>query len=115
MSENDHPQGTCGLFCPYCKAGVSRNLEAVRKYEQSFNNENELKETILNDERVPCQDCDGRGKIFGFVEGVPASICKKYTPCERCWPRNADGTKKFWNDGTAGTLLSSTILIKRSN
>lgn len=57
-------------------------------------------------ERVPCPDCGGVGKISGTVPGVPASVCTKLSPCERCWPRNPDGTKKFWNDGTAGTLLA---------
>ena len=29
MSVDDHPNGTCGMFCPYCKTGVPRNREAV--------------------------------------------------------------------------------------
>lgn len=33
MAETDHPNGTCGIFCPYCKEGVPRTLEAVRRYE----------------------------------------------------------------------------------
>ncbi len=44
MSENDHPRGTCGMFCPYCRVGVLRNLEAVRKYEQTFDDENDIRE-----------------------------------------------------------------------
>jgi C4-type Zn-finger protein len=57
-----------------------------------------------SNEKVPCPDCNGRGKIIGVVKGVPASVCTKYTVCERCWPRNAEGIKKFWDDGTAGTI-----------
>jgi C4-type Zn-finger protein len=68
-----------------------------------------MKKIFISDERVPCPDCDGRGKIVGVVEGVPASVCTKYTVCNRCWPRNADGTQKILNDGTAGTLLLSDI------
>ncbi len=42
MSEYDHPQGTCGLFCPYCRVGVPRDLKAVRKYEQTFDLEGDV-------------------------------------------------------------------------
>ncbi len=58
-------------------------------------------------ERIICPDCNGQGKIIGVVEGVPASVCTKYTVCNRCWPRDADGNKKFWNDGTAGTISTN--------
>lgn len=58
-------------------------------------------------ERITCPDCEGAGKTVGTVPGVPAAVCTTYSPCETCWPRNADGTRKFWDDGTAGTILAS--------
>ena len=56
--------------------------------------------------RRPCPDCGGFGKIVGTAPGVPAAVCTKLTPCERCWPRNSDGSLKAWDDGTAGTLVA---------
>ncbi len=59
----------------------------------------------MTKEKVPCPDCNGQGKIVGVVKGVPASVCTKYTVCDRCWPRNDDGTQKILNDGTAGSIF----------
>lgn len=54
--------------------------------------------------RVECPDCDGAGKVARRVPGVPLEVCTVLTPCGRCWPRNDDGSRKFWDDGTAGTI-----------
>lgn len=59
---------------------------------------------VDNRRRVRCPECGGAGKIAGTVDGVPASVCTKLTPCYRCWPRDENGDRLFWDDGTAGTL-----------
>lgn len=57
-------------------------------------------ETIVK--LVPCPACAGNGRIHHRIPGVPADVCTRNSPCDACWPRDDDGVKVFWNDGTAG-------------
>ena len=53
---------------------------------------------------VACPDCEGRGRTYRTVPGVPASVCTVSSPCDRCWPRYENGERKFWDDGTSGRI-----------
>ena len=54
--------------------------------------------------RITCPDCGGVGRVGRQIPGVPREVCIGSHPCDRCWPRNLDGTLKAWDDGTAGTI-----------
>lgn len=49
-----------------------------------------------------CPWCWGARKIESTVPGVPAEVCRKFTPCPVCWPCD-EGKRLTWDDGRAGT------------
>lgn len=57
--------------------------------------------------RVTCPACGGRRRIDRTIPGVPPDVCMASVSCQTCWPRNADGSLKLVDDGTAGTIESS--------